>query len=442
MDDDRLELRLRRDPTMDPPHRIGAFRDRLAARGLIGSTAPRRREIQVIGPLALAATLVVVVAVIAGRVLNADVGPGLTSPSPSASVPPTPTAAPSPLPTARLQATLINWAHRGAVHRATLAVIGPTGETWTGSSAGPGEQALDPVSSYRIGEMSRMLLVSAVMSLDECGHGIGTAACAPASTNPPFSIDDRLNRWIPDWPNGDAIHVRQLLDGTSGLAPTTTGMADLLGRVTANPGADWTQAGQIARARALPPSFAPGTSFAVTDTADLLLDDIVSRVTGRPSLLWIEASATRHFGLPSTTLPSEPPKGLVAGTLANGRRLPDLPPGVTTAAGNASGMASSALDLARFANPAWSSSAIHDASTIAAVTAVANERSYGLGVRGFCPCAAGRPTVLGLTGHAAAWSGIVAKDTVGRWAIALLVDADLSDADLEAALNEMLATGR
>ena len=442
MDDERLERLLRRDPTMDPPHRVGAFRDRLAARGLIGSTAPRRREIQVIGPLALAATLVVVVALIAGRILSPEVGPGLTSPSPSASVPPTPTATPSPLPTARLQTTLIDWAHRGAAHRATLAVIGPTGETWTGSSGRPGEQALDPLATYRIGEMSRMLLVSAVMSLDECGHGIGAAACAPASVNPPFSIDDRVSRWIPDWPNGDAIRVRQLLDGTSGLAPTTSGMTDLLARVTANPRADWTEAGQIARARALPPSFAPGTGFALTDTADLLLDDIVSRVTGRPSLLWIEASATRHFGLPSTTLPGEPPKGLVVGTLANGRPLADLPPAVTTAAGNASGMASDALDLARYANPAWSSSAIHDASTIDVVTAVANERSYGLGVRGFCPCVAGRPTVLGLTGHAAAWSGIVAKDTVGRWAIALLVDADLSDADLEAALNEMLATGR
>ena len=39
-----------------------------------------------------------------------------------------------------------------------------------------------------------------------------------------------------------------------------------------------------------------------------------------------------------------------------------------------------------------------------------------------------------------AWSGIVAKDTVGGWSLALLVDADLSDAELTAALNEILAT--
>jgi hypothetical protein len=95
--------------------------------------------------------------------------------------------------------------------------------------------------------------------------------------------------------------------------------------------------------------------------------------------------------------------------------------------------------LARFANPAWSSTSIHDASTIAAVTAVANQHSYGLGVRGFCPCATGRPTVLGLTGHAAAWSGIVVKDTIGGWSVALLVDADLTDADLEGAMDEVLA---
>src|SRR6266566_448704 len=117
MDDERLERRLRRDPTMDPPHRVGAFRDRLAARGLDGSAAPRGRQIQLSGPLAIAATLVVVVALIAGRVLSPSVGPGLASPPPSASGSPTPTPttspSPSPLPTARLQATLIDWAHRG-----------------------------------------------------------------------------------------------------------------------------------------------------------------------------------------------------------------------------------------------------------------------------------------------------------------------------------------
>jgi D-alanyl-D-alanine carboxypeptidase len=216
-------------------------------------------------------------------------------------------------------------------------------------------------------------------------------------------------------------------------------MADLLARVTAEPAADWTQAGLIARARALPPSFSPGKGFAVSDTADLLLDDIVSRVAGRPSLFWIGSSATDHFSLVSTTLPNEAPEGLVAGTLGDGRRLADLPPAALTAVGNSSGVASNALDLARFANPAWSSTSIHDASTIAAVTAVANQHSYGLGVRGFCPCATGRPTVLGLTGHAAAWSGIVVKDTIGGWSVALLVDADLTDADLEGAMDEVLA---
>jgi len=103
-------------------------------------------------------------------------------------------------------------------------------------------------------------------------------------------------------------------------------------------------------------------------------------------------------------------------------------------------MASNALDLARYASPAWSTTSIHDPRTIAAMTAIGNDHAYGLGVRGLCPCPAGRPTVLGLTGHAAGWSGIVAKDPVGGWSIALLVDADLTDADLEAVLDQVLAT--
>jgi len=435
MDDERLERRLRRDPTMDPRHRVGAFRDRLADRGMHGPVASGQHDVRVGGPLAIVATVLVATALIVGRAVGPTVPAG--SPFPTSTVAPTPSEA---LPSAGLQAMLIEWAHRGAVHRATLAVVNRIGETWTGSSSGPGEPALDPLATYRIGEMSRMLLVSAVMSLDECGRHMGFSTCLTSPVEPPFSIDDRLVRWIPDWPNGDSIRVRQLLDGTSGLAPVTSGLADLLARVTAEPAADWTEAGLIARARELPPSFSPGKGFAITDTADLLLDDIVTRVTGRPSLFWIEASTTRHFALTSTTLPYEPPKDLVAGTRADGHQVSDLPPAVLTAAGNAAGMASNALDLARFANPAWSSSSIHDASTIAAITAIANPNSYGLGVRGFCPCGAGRSTVLGLTGHAAAWSGIVAKDTVGGWSLALLVDADLSDADLMAALNEALAT--
>ena len=429
MDDEELERRLRRDPTMDPPHEAGAFRDRLAERAIGGQSLRQREGARIGAPLAVAAMLLVIAALVGGRVGPPAIGPGSTSS----------TATIAPLPSGRLQGILIDWAHRGPIHRATLAVIGPTGETWTGASAGSGEAALDPLSTYRIGEMSRMLLVSGVMSLDECGRGVGEARCPVPTIDPPFRIDDRLSRWIPGWPNADAITLRQLLDGTSGLAPVTTGIADLVPRVAADPTADWTQAALISRARALPPSFAPGTGFAITDTADLLLDEIVARATARPSLFWIGSSAVGHFGLASTTLAGEPPEGLVAGTLADGTRLADLPTTVLTAIGNSSGVASSALDLARYASPAWSTTSIHDPSTIAAVTAVANDHSYGLGVRGLCPCPGGRPTILGLSGHAAAWSGIVAKDTVGGWSVALLVDSDLTDAELEAVLAQVLA---
>ena len=433
MNDDDLERRLRRDPTLDPAHEVGAFRDRLAARSVAGDGPGGRRRGRD-GALLVAAAILIAVTLVVGRSPATTTTPGAGSPSPSV------TSSVRPIPTDAIHTKLDIWAHSGPLHRATVSIVGPTGETWSDSSARAAEPALDSLATFRIGEMSRMLLVSAVVSLDECGRGLGFAMCQRPALAPPFSIDEPIARWFPEWPNGGAIPIRRLLDGTSGLAPVTTGMAQLLAQVEALPSAQWTTTALLDRARTLPPSFAPGAGFELTDTADLLLDAIVVRATGRESLFWIGSAAVNHFGLTSTTLPPTQPADLVPGTRADGRPLADLPVQVLAAVGSAGGIASNALDLARYASPAWSTSSIHDGSTIDKVVALDPTNRYGLGVAGFCPCPGGSPRLLGLTGHAAAWSGFVVKDTVDRWSIALLVDTDLTDVQLQALMSEVLST--
>ncbi len=67
MDDEQLDRRLRRDPTMDPRHKAGAFRDLLAANATSRAPARRRDGASVGAPLAVVATLAVVAALIGGR---------------------------------------------------------------------------------------------------------------------------------------------------------------------------------------------------------------------------------------------------------------------------------------------------------------------------------------------------------------------------------------
>lgn len=112
-------------------------------------------------------------------------------------------------------------------------------------------------SRFRIGSVTKPIVAATVLRLQEKGR---------------LSIDDRLNRFLPAYPDGARITLRQLLGHTSGVSdaweadamkPVTTGqLVDLIGRQ--------------------PLDFAPGTQWRYSNSGYMLLGAVVEAVEQRP----------------------------------------------------------------------------------------------------------------------------------------------------------------
>lgn len=96
------------------------------------------------------------------------------------------------------------------------------------------------------------------------------------------SLDDPLSRFT-DWPRGDDITIRMLLNHTSGI-PDYLGSVAFSGVISATEGFFSTPRSTSAIYGMLPrrePTFDPGTSQAYSNTNGLLIGTIIEKVTGR-----------------------------------------------------------------------------------------------------------------------------------------------------------------
>jgi D-alanyl-D-alanine carboxypeptidase len=95
-----------------------------------------------------------------------------------------------------------------------------------------------------------------------------------------LALDDPIARWYPDLPDANDVTVRMLVNSTSGYNDfVTTDAFDTAFR--ANPFQQWQPDALIAIGMSKPPLFAPGTSWAFSDTNFLLLAQILQKVTGQ-----------------------------------------------------------------------------------------------------------------------------------------------------------------
>jgi hypothetical protein len=354
----------------------------------------------------------------------------------------TPTPAPSASPyfdDARLGSVIARWSEANGNPRVSVTLLGPRGELLT--LGGPPGSPASADSTVRIGEVSRVFVDAAIVALDECHRGLGSITC-PAPVRGGLSLDDPAARWVAAWPAGDDTTVRQLLEGSSGIAPIGASIADLRDRIIAAPGDDWSRRGLIARALAEPRRFPPGSRRSPADTELMILEDVIDAASGRPRGRFIDDVAGHGRGKLGFLPTLEEPQNLLEGVTRSGDRLPDLDAGLLGILGNQGAIAASSRDLAYLAINTWGSTTVHDGSTIAYLTDSAHGRQAPIGARSACPCAGDERSVILQTGDAVGWSALTSLDVDLSVTVGVVLDHDIDDAALEDLLQGLEAALR
>lgn len=154
----------------------------------------------------------------------------------------------------------------GASPGAVVGVRTPQG-TWTKAygSADPAAGTPMQVGMHtRIASLTKMYTATIVLQLAQEGK---------------LQLTDTIGKYVDGIPNGDRITLTQLADMTSGVASYTMN-EKLLQKYFADPTAVYTPEEVIAAGVAVSPLFAPGESFAYSNTNTVLLGTVIEKVTG------------------------------------------------------------------------------------------------------------------------------------------------------------------
>ncbi|WP_212825153.1 serine hydrolase [Catellatospora sp. TT07R-123] len=148
-------------------------------------------------------------------------------------------------------------------------------------------RALNAADRFRVASITKTFTGTAVLQLADRGR---------------LSLDDPLSRWV-DWPDGNAITIRQLLNMTAGVFNYTEDPA-FVRRYTEDPEGAFSSRDALDIARAHEPYFAPGAGFHYSDTNYILLEQVVEKLTGRSVGDWIDREIVDRLHLAGTSYPS------------------------------------------------------------------------------------------------------------------------------------------
>jgi D-alanyl-D-alanine carboxypeptidase len=197
-----------------------------------------------------------------------------------------------------------------------------------------------------------------------------------------LSLDDTVDAWLPEQPNGDKITVRMLLSHTSGLADYQFG-TDIEKWTRA-----WAPEELIAEANRAGPVGKPGSRVAYySNTNYIMLGLIIEKVTGKRWAHEVESRIIEPLGLQDTmciqdnTWNTEALPGHIktADGYLSSLEFPWQPDSSTAWA--AGGMISSALDLMTFASALFDGKLV-SRETLAIMTqpmGIADGRAFALG---------------------------------------------------------------
>lgn len=170
-------------------------------------------------------------------------------------------------------------------------------DVWT-AARGVGDvttqEAFDPGAFVRIASNTKTIVATAVLQLVDDGQ---------------LSLDDTVEKYIPDITNGDRITVRDLLAMSSGLWEFTTD-AELINAWVADPAFEWTSDQTVELIKNKPAQFEPGEKVVYTDSNYVLLGKIIEEVTGMDAAEAINTMVVEPLGLTDTDFPSADERGL------------------------------------------------------------------------------------------------------------------------------------
>ncbi len=198
---------------------------------------------------------------------------------------------------------------QAAAPGAIVGVQTPEG-TWTAAYGLADPEAGTPmeVEMYtRIGSVTKTFTGTVIMQLEEQGL---------------LSLDDAIDQYVDDIPNGDRITLRMLADMTSGLASYTrsTAFTDVL---FSAPETVWTPEEVLEIGLDESPIFEPGAEFDYSNTNTILLGMVIEEVTGEPVEDVFQELIFDPLGLDDTSWPARidgHPRTVPAGLHAAGRR--------------------------------------------------------------------------------------------------------------------------
>jgi len=121
-----------------------------------------------------------------------------------------------------------------------------------------------------------------------------------------FSLDDTIDTWFPQQPNGDKITVRMLLSHTSGLHTYINGPQHIVEMKEGKFSNYWAPMDMVAKANKHGPVGEPGSSEGhYSNTNFVLLGLIVEEVTGNSWAQEVESRIIEPLGLKDTTFLSK-----------------------------------------------------------------------------------------------------------------------------------------
>jgi len=120
---------------------------------------------------------------------------------------------------------------------------------------------LGPQHAFRIGSVTKQFAAAGLLQLVDAGK---------------LGLDDKLSTYLPEFPNGDAISIRQLLDHSSGIKSYT----GIDGWMATTVRLDLSTAALIDRFKDQPVDFAPGANWAYNNSAYVLVGAVIETVSG------------------------------------------------------------------------------------------------------------------------------------------------------------------